>query len=214
MSIVNEDPFGKVGLAAQRLWHRGAVPLVIGACCFVLALGGAAARDWGSYDRAAIENGQVWRLLTAHLVHLGWAHLWPNLLALLLIGGLLEEFLNPVEWAVASLVTGFAISAGLYLFHPDTGWYVGLSGVLHGLVACGVVMMIRARAVGLGVALGAGLALKLLWEVVYGPVPLTAASVGGAVVVPAHLYGAIAGAVAGVVFATARRRAAPQTARL
>jgi len=213
MSIVNEDPFGKFGLA-KRLWHRGAVPLVIGACCFGLALGGAAARDWGSYDRAAVENGQVWRLLTAHLVHLGWAHLWPNLLALLLIGGLLEEFLDPAEWVVASLVTGFAISAGLYLFHPDTLWYVGLSGVLHGLVACGVVMMIRARAVGLGVALGAGLALKLLWEVVYGPVPLTAASVGGAVVVPAHLYGAIAGALAGVAFAAARPRAAPRTARL
>ena len=214
MPIVNDDPFGKFGLAAKQLWHRGAVPLVIGACCFVLALGGAAARDWGSYDRAAIENGQVWRLITAHLVHLGWAHLWPNLLALLLIGGLLEEFLNPVEWLIASLVTGFAISVGLYLLHPDTEWYVGLSGVLHGLVACGVVMMIRARALGLGIGLGVGLTLKLLWEVVYGPVPLTAASVGGAVVVPAHLYGAVSGALAGVAFAAARWRAAPDTARL
>jgi membrane associated rhomboid family serine protease len=91
---------------------------------------------------------------------------------------------------------------------------VGLSGVLHGLVACGVVMMIRARALGLGIGLGVGLALKLLWEVVYGPVPLTAASVGGAVVVPAHLYGAITGALAGVVFAAARRRAAPGSAQL
>jgi rhomboid family GlyGly-CTERM serine protease len=214
MPIVNDDPFGKFGLVAKRLWHRWPVPLVIGACCFVLALGGAAARDWGSYDRGAIENGQLWRLITAHLVHLGWAHLWPNLLALLLIGGLLEEFLNPVEWWVASLVTGFAISAGLYLFHPDTEWYVGLSGVLHGLVACGVVMMFRARAIGLGVGLGVGLALKLLWEVVYGPVPLTAASVGGAVVVPAHLYGAITGALAGVAFWAFRRRAALRVARL
>jgi len=214
MPIVNDDPFGKFGLAAKRLWHRGAVPLVIGLCCFVLALGGAAARDWGSYDRAAIENGQVWRLITAHLVHLGWAHLWPNLLALLLIYGLLEEFLNPLEWLGASLVTGFAISVGLYLLHPDTEWYVGLSGVLHGLVACGVVMMIQARALGLGIGLGAGLALKLLWEVVYGPVPLTAASVGGAVVVPAHLYGAISGALAGVAFVAIRRGAALRTARL
>jgi len=214
MPIVNDDPFGKFGLAAKQIWHRGAVPLVIGAGCFVLALGGAAARDWGSYDRAAVENGQVWRLVTAHLVHLGWAHLWPNLLALLLIAGLLEEFLNPVEWLLASLVTGFAISAGLYLLHPDIHWYVGLSGVLHGLVACGAVMMIRARALGLGIGLGVGLALKMLWELVYGPVPLTAASVGGAVVVPAHLYGAISGALMGVAFAAARRSAAPRTARL
>jgi rhomboid family GlyGly-CTERM serine protease len=214
MPIVNDDPFGKFGLGVKRLWRRGAVPVLIGACCFAFALGGEAARDWGSYDRAGLANGQVWRLLTAHLVHLGWAHLWPNLLALLLIGGLLEEFLSPFEWAIASLVTGFAISAGLYLFQPDTHWYVGLSGVLHGLVACGAIVMIRDRAVGLGAGLGLGLTLKLLWEVVYGPVPLTAASVGGAVVVAAHLYGAIAGALTGLAFAVMRRPAAPETARL
>jgi uncharacterized membrane protein len=69
-------------------------------------------------------------------------------------------------------------------------------------------MMIRARAVGLGVGLGLGLTLKLLWEVIYGPVPLTAASVGGAVVVAAHLYGAIAGALAGLAFGIVRARAA------
>ena len=214
MPIVNDDPFGKFGLGVKRLWRRGAVPVLIGACCFAFALGGEAARDWGSYDRAGLANGQVWRLITAHLVHLGWAHLWPNLLALLLISGLLEEFLSPFEWAVASLVTGFAISAGLYLFQPDTHWYVGLSGVLHGLVACGAIVMIRARAVGLGVGLGLGLTLKLLWEVVYGPVPLTAASVGGAVVVAAHLYGAIAGALTGLAFTVMRRPAVPETARL
>ena len=214
MPIVNDDPFGKFGLEAKRLWRRGAVPLLIGTCCFAFALGGQAARDWGSYDRAGLANGQVWRLITAHLVHLGWAHLWPNLLALLLIAGLLEEFLSPLEWAAASLVTGFAISTGLYLFQPDTHWYVGLSGVLHGLVACGAVMMIRARAVGLGVGVGLGLTLKLLWEVVYGPVPLTAASVGGAVVVAAHLYGALAGATTGLAFAAMRRRTAPDPARL
>jgi hypothetical protein len=74
--------------------------------------------------------------------------------------------------------------------------------------------MIRARAVGLGVGLGLGLTLKLLWEVVYGPVPLTAASVGGAVVVAAHLYGAIAGALTGLAFTVMRRPAVPETARL
>src|SRR5215813_6550864 len=109
MLIVNDDPFGKFGLEVKRLWRRAAVPLVIGVCCFAFALGGEAARDWGSYDRVGLANGQLWRLVTAHLVHLGWAHLWPNLLALLLIGGLLEEFLKPLEWVVASVVTAVSI---------------------------------------------------------------------------------------------------------
>jgi len=180
---------------------------LIGASCLVLALGGEAARDGASYDRVAIENGQAWRLLTAHFVHLGWGHLWPNLLALLLIGGLLEEFLKPLEWLVASFVTAVAIGGGLFVFDPDTEWYVGLSGVLHGLVACGAVMMLAARQVKLGGALAAGLALKLAWEQVYGGIPLTAASVGGAVVVAAHLYGALSGALAGLAFGIVRRRA-------
>jgi uncharacterized membrane protein len=104
-------------------------------------------------------------------------------------------------------VTAVAISVGLYLLDPDTQWYMGLSGVLHGLVACGAAKMLTTRTFGLGGALAAGLGLKLAWEQVYGPVPLTAASVGGAVVVAAHLYGAVAGAVAGLVFGIVSRRA-------
>ena len=207
VSIVIEDLFRKLGLAANWPWRRWSVPLLIGASCVALALGGEAARNWASYDRAAVESGQAWRLLTAHLVHLGWGHLWPNLLALLLIGGLLEEFLKPLEWLVASVVTAVAISLGLYLLDPGTQWYVGLSGVLHGLVACGAVTMLAARQIRFGGVLGAGLALKLAWEQVYGGIPLTAASVGGAVVVAAHLYGAISGALAGLVFGIVRRRA-------
>jgi len=205
--IVNDDLFRKFGLAANWPWRRWSVPLLIGASCLALALGGEAARNWGSYDRAAVESGQAWRLLTAHLVHLGWGHLWPNLLALLLIGGLLEEFLKPLEWLVASVVTAVAISMGLYVLDPGTQWYVGLSGVLHGLVACGAVTMLAARQVRLGGALAVGLALKLAWEQLYGGIPLTAASVGGAVVVTAHLYGAVSGAIAGLVFGIVRRRA-------
>ena len=211
MLIVNDDPFGKFGLGAKRLWRRGAVPLVIGACCFAFALGGEAARDWGSYDRAGLANGQVWRLITAHLVHLGWAHLWPNLLALLLIGGLLEEFLSPVEWTVASLVTGFAISTGLYLFQPDTHWYVGLSGVLHGSWRagpsddpgpCGGARRRPRSRAHPEAALGRD----------RRTVPLTPQG-GGAVVVAAHLYGAIAGRWP-IRVAVMRWRTLPETARL
>ena len=121
----------------QFRWRYWLVPLVITALCVALSLGGDAARDWGRYDRAALEAGQVWRLITAHLVHLGWGHLWPNVLALLLIGGLVEEFLGPLEWVVATVGAALGIDLGLYALDPGVSWYVGLSGVLHGLVACG-----------------------------------------------------------------------------
>ena len=43
-----------------------------------LALGGERLRMLLQYDRAALAAGEWWRLVTAHLVHLGWDHLALN----------------------------------------------------------------------------------------------------------------------------------------
>jgi rhomboid family GlyGly-CTERM serine protease len=188
--------------------ERWLVALLITALCLALSLGGDAARDWGRYDRAALETGQLWRLLTGHLVHLGWGHLWPNILALLLISGLVEEFLKPIEFAAASIAAALGIDVGLYAFNPGVPWYVGLSGVLHGLVACGALMMLQARQFRIGAALALGVAAKLLFEQIHGPIPFTQASAGGPVIVAAHLYGTISGALAAIAFGFLRRQAA------
>jgi rhomboid family GlyGly-CTERM serine protease len=210
---VNKDLFQKVKLRAEWRARRWAVPLVIGACCFALELGGDAGRAWGRYDRAALEAGEVWRVVTAHLVHLGWGHLWPNLLALLLICALLEEFLSSVEWLFTCLAAAVAIAIGLYVFDPGVQWYVGLSGVLHGLVACGAVRMLQEERLGIGAALALGVAAKLTWEATRGPIPFTEQSAGGPVIVAAHLYGAIAGTLTGLACGIVRRRFTPIIAR-
>jgi rhomboid family GlyGly-CTERM serine protease len=210
---VNKDLFRKVKLRAQWRARRWAVPLAIAALCLALELGGDGARAWGRYERVGLEAGEVWRAITAHLVHLGWGHLWPNLLALLLIGALLEEFLSALEWAVTCLAAAAAISVGLYLFDPSVQWYVGLSGVLHGLVACGAVRMLQQDRTGVGAALALGVAAKLIWEAVRGPIPFTEQSAGGPVIVAAHLYGAIAGALVGAACGAVRRRFTPIIAR-
>ena len=179
--------------------------LAIAVCCAALALGGEAAREWARYDRSALENGELWRLVTGHLVHLGFGHLWPNLLALAVIGALFEDVLEPLEWAAAAVGCALAIDAGLYWLDPGVNWYVGLSGVLHGFVACGGLLLVARREL-IGAALVLGLAAKLAWEHWAGPVPFTAASVGGPVIVAAHLYGAAAGALAAPVFLGLRKR--------
>jgi rhomboid family GlyGly-CTERM serine protease len=191
----------------QFRWRRWLVPLLIAALCLAFSLGGEAARDWGRYDRAALEAGQLWRLLTGHLTHLGWGHLWPNLLALLLIGGLVEEFLTSLEWLAVVAVAALGIDAGLYAFDPGVPWYVGLSGVLHGVVACAAITMMQARHFRIGAALALGVAAKLVFEQISGPIPFTQASVGGAVIVAAHLYGAVSGVLAAIAFGFFRRRA-------
>jgi hypothetical protein len=54
--------------------------------------------------------------------------------------------------------------------------------------------------------LALGLGAKLAFEQLVGPVPFTAQSVGGPVVVAAHLYGAVGALLAEAAAQLARRR--------
>ena len=191
-------------VAFWRLRNWSAV-LAILVVCIVLAAGGDEARELGRYQRDAVENGQYWRLVSGHLVHLGVGHLWPNLLALVIIGALFDGVLRNADWWRLSLVSAAAIDLGLYWLEPDVLWYVGLSGVLHGVVAAGALALALERQ-ALGFVLLAGLGAKLAFEQLAGPVPFTAASVGGPVVVAAHLYGAAGGLLMQALTFVVRRR--------
>ena len=159
------------------------------------------------YERLALEDGELWRLLSAHLVHLGWGHLWPNLAALALLTLLLDELLTPFEWLAAAVVGALAIDLGLFLVDRGVVWYVGLSGVLHSFAALGSLRLIATRP-ALGAALAFGLGAKLFYEQRFGPLPFTAAATGGPVIVAAHLYGAAGGVLVGADAAVRRRLAA------
>jgi rhomboid family GlyGly-CTERM serine protease len=202
---VTQKIFRDVVLAVRRFVRDEPVVVAIAGVALVAAVGGDAAREWGRYERDAVEAGQLWRLLTGHIVHLSWGHTALNLTALLLIGLLFEDVIAPLEWLAAALVAALAIDAGLYLGSAELRWYVGLSGVLHGFVAFGAVKLLRRRSV-LGAALALGVLGKIIYEQSTGPIPLTAAGTGGPVVVAAHLYGALAGAVTALATRARGRR--------
>jgi rhomboid family GlyGly-CTERM serine protease len=191
-------------VAIRRLRRWWAILVLLGVCA-ALALGGEALREMGRYERQAIEGGEYWRLVTGHLVHLGWGHLWPNLAALAVVGALFADVFRNGDWLRASFASAAAIDIGLYLFDTEVRWYVGLSGVLHGLVAAGALALLLRRE-ALGAMLALGLSAKLAFEQLVGPVPFTAESVGGPVVVAAHLYGAAGGFFSEAVTLVVRRR--------
>lgn len=194
-----------LGVALWRL--RGAWPVVIlFAVCLLLAAGGDELRALGRYEREAIGDGEYWRLVSGHVIHLGLGHLWPNLAALAIIGALFDDVFRASDWWRATVASAAAIDVGLYALEPDVHWYVGLSGVLHGFVAAGALALVLKRR-ALGVALGAGLVAKLAFEQLVGAVPFTAASVGGPVVVAAHLYGSLGALAAEAAARVVRRRA-------
>lgn len=85
------------------------------------------------WQREALSDGECWRLISAHLVHLNPRHLVMNLLALWLVKELPCATLSTVHWVWLSMVSALGISLLLFLLQPQLQWYAGLSGVLHGL---------------------------------------------------------------------------------
>ena len=170
-----------------------------------LGFGEDETRLLGRYDRAEIAGGEIWRLVTGHLVHLSWGHTWLNVIALLLMTLLLDDLMRAHDWIIAFLFAAATIDAGLFFLEPGVAWYVGLSGSLHGVMIVGAVAMLRSNST-MAIVLLIGIASKLMWEQWLGPIPLSESTSGGTVLVDAHLYGAIGGILASLTLKVARWR--------
>lgn len=171
----------------------------------LLQLDGEAARAGLAWDRLALEGGEYWRLLSGHFVHLGWSHLALNLAGLGLVTWITGSAYSPLRWLVIAILTIAAIDAGFWYLYADLDWYVGLSGLLHGLLIAGLVAGVRRRDRE-AMVLGALVIAKLGWEQIVGPLPGSESTSGGAVIIDAHLYGAIGGLLGALVL---WRRAGP-----
>jgi rhomboid family GlyGly-CTERM serine protease len=159
------------------------------------------------YERGLVQSGEIWRLLTAHLVHLGWWHLCMNAAALGMVSVLLGDQWRTGEWVGVVLTSSLAVGLGLLAFDPALSWYVGLSGMIHGVFAAGCLGLMRRASIwgAIGLAL---LASKLAWEQLRGAMPGTESLIGGTTVVDAHLYGALGGVIAALLIIQRSRRRA------
>lgn len=180
-------------LGAEHLRHWS-LPLAIALLAVTLqSIGG---QEWLRLEREQAW-AEPWRLFGAHFVHLGWNHLGLNLAGLVLLWLLLGDTLRPLGWALGVVVLALGVSIGLLCCSPAVGWYVGFSGVLHGLFAAAAVVSLR-RLTPLALAILVVLVVKLLAEQLGAGDPLTAELIGGAVIVDAHLYGVLLGLGYGV----------------
>jgi rhomboid family GlyGly-CTERM serine protease len=148
------------------------------------------------YEREAVLQGEYWRLVTGHLVHGSWLHLWLNCAGLGLIAALFPDHYSTRQWLLIGLLSLITIDLGFVFWEPQLTWYVGLSGVLHGALAAGAIAWWRYETKRLALALSVIFVGKLVWEQMHGALPLSG---GMAVVVDAHLYGAIGGVIAGTI---------------
>lgn len=121
------------------------------------------------YDRAAIGDGELWRIASGHLVHFSYAHLAANLGVLLVAGTALERR----DPRAAALLYGLAlpfIGVMLWLVEPSLAVFGGASGVVFAVLTAFALEALatpgRHRLVG--GALFAGLCVKLVAELGFG----------------------------------------------
>jgi membrane associated rhomboid family serine protease len=148
----------------------------------------------GALSRTAIEQGEYWRLVTAGFLHAGFFHLLFNMLALYILGSMLEPAIGRLRFGLIYFVSLLAGSLGALIAQP-VGLTVGASGAIFGLMAAAAVV---ARSRGLGLmesGLGIWIGLNLLITFTIPNI-----SIGG------HIGGLVGGALAALVLVELPRR--------
>jgi rhomboid family GlyGly-CTERM serine protease len=175
-------------------------------------------------DRAALADGEWWRLWTGHLVHGSAAHYVCNVGALAALGFVLGG-LGRLLW-LAPLV-----GLGLFFACSEVEWYYGLSAALHGWLivealapACAARRAShdgqrsrrqRGRKQRVWALLAFGVFTKAGLEATFGTSLLTdGVDFGGPVLYVSHFVGAVVGLAAGTALAAGRASSLPHVCAL
>jgi rhomboid family GlyGly-CTERM serine protease len=180
------------------------IPAVFIAVSVAIMLAGEPGKELLRYDRVWIGQGETWRLLSGHFAHLSWSHLGLNSVGLVLVWYLIGPNYDNRTWVAVTLVVIATIDSAFWFMHPELYWYVGMSGMLHGLLVAGIATRLRSLDLETAILLLL-LVAKIGYEQFNGPVPGSETTSGGPVVVDAHLYGALGGAL-GALFTTIRAK--------
>lgn len=193
----------RLGASPVLPWR---VPGSVVLLALALMLAGDPGRLWLRFERAGIAAGEIWRLLTGHFVHLGVSHTVLNLAGLVLVWLLVGRAYRWPQWLWIMAGSVAAIDLGLWFGAPMLEWYVGLSGLLHGMLAAGILAGLADRSAE-ALLLAVVVVGKVAYEQIAGPLPGSEATSGGAVIVDAHLYGIIGGTAVAAALIRVRRGA-------
>jgi len=146
-------------------------------------------------ERSKVNSGQWWLLITGHCSHLDWTHWLVNNIALWIIWELFYRHLHRhyhlIKAWIEFLVLAVGVGLGIYWFNPEIGWYVGLSGILHGMFAIGIIREVLQKN-RLSMLVAIAFIGKIVWEQTVGVTTIFLFSADD-VLVDAHLYGAVTG---------------------
>lgn len=170
---------------------------------------GSPVEEWFTYNSVflipQLGHFQPWRLLTVLMVHASWLHIGLNMLALWMIGRILEPLVGHARLLVMYVISGIGGSVAVALLAPGTS-VIGASGAIFGLFGALLIIgrHIGANVTGIAVVIGINFAFPFVLGLLQGSLASVQISW------QAHLGGLIAGCV--VAFVLVRTRAARQRA--
>jgi rhomboid family GlyGly-CTERM serine protease len=153
------------------------------------------------YSRDWISSGEIWRIVTAHWVHVGWIHLLFNGLSLIVCVSLTSPGWSIGCWLIYTLSMAIGISLLITLFNPEVLDYAGHSGLLYGLFVLGALRLYRQDRL-IAVLVISAIVIKVFMEQFEFFDFNTADLIGARVVVDAHLYGLLMAIAIALVIAT------------
>ena len=173
--------------------------IIIALISSLLWLSGNSALETLSYDRDAVNTGEVWRLISGHFVHSNGWHLLLNLASLMMIGLLFSQHLTISLWIFSFFTSGLFISACYYYIAPQYQTYIGLSAILYGVIIIGALLDLKEQ------TLIATLVLlvvtgRVVWQQYSGSVESLADLIESRVAIESHLFGIISGYLLGAIF--------------
>ena len=98
-------------------------------------------------DEAVYEEHEYYRLVTHFFLHIGTAHLFNNMVSLLILGYTTERVLGHIKFAILYFLSGIlaggvTIVYNMYVVHSP-GLSAGASGAIFGLLGALLVIVIR-----------------------------------------------------------------------
>ncbi|MEG0201484.1 MAG: rhombosortase [Comamonas sp.] len=166
------------------------------ALCLLMTVLQALPLSWREllrYEVQAQALGQWWRMLTAHWVHLSWAHMAINACGLLLCCALADAMWTVRRLLTSMAVLGAMVSLLLWGISPQVNDYVGLSGVLYGLIVWMLLPPVLLHRDGMAAMVLLVVMGWLGWQSWVGPDLREQRLIGGYIVTQAHWYGVLGG---------------------
>jgi rhomboid protease GluP len=151
-----------------------------------------------SYD-LVVNHGQIWRLFVAPLLHGDNAHVIGNCIALFFVGLRLEVLVGRAWIGAIFAVSALAGAAGSLSTNPQMIVTVGASGAITGLVGALFAVSLTAR---IDAERQKTMLRTAAWFGIPALLPMMFAG-GSHVDYAAHMAGAIAGALMGLMIASA-----------